>query len=265
MGNNYKIQLLRRLLFKLLLVTAVTLPSLLMQACTHEELAGDDPESIYNAAEENYKDENYFQALEKYRDLKNRFPYHSRATDAELRIADSYFAQEQYLEAASSYEIFKELHPTHPKADYVQFQIALSYFNQIPENSARDLSAAYRAIEQFEIVKEKFPDSENAKKATEYIAKARAKLAEHENYVADFYYRRHHFLSATYRYSSLLRDFPKSEFEEEALIRLGRSYANIRMYGNARDSLNRLMSQYPDSPYKSEAQALLEELKEKKN
>lgn len=231
-------------------------------ACADKEVTGDDPESLYKAAEEHFQEEHYFMALEKFRDLKNRFPYHSRATDAELKIADTYFAQESYLEAASSYEIFKELHPTHPKSDYVQYRIALSYYNQIPENSARDLSAAYRAIESFETVIEKYPSSDYAAKAKEQIAAARGKLAEHENYVADFYYRKRHYLSATYRYSSLLRDFPKSVFEEEALIRLGRSYSNIRMYGNARDALNRLISQYPDSPYKSEALALLEELKE---
>lgn len=235
--------------------------ALFLNGCADKELNPDDPESLYKAAEENYEDEHYFQALEKFRDLKNRFPYHSRATDAELKIADTYFAQESYLEAASSYEIFKELHPTHAKADYVQYRIGLSYFNQIPENSARDLSAAYRAIEAFETVAEKYPSSEFAKKAKEQIGEARGRLAEHENYVADFYFRKRHYLSATYRYQSLLRDFPKSVFEEEALIRLGRSYTNIRMNGNAKDALNRLLSEYPDTSYRNEAASLLEELK----
>lgn len=231
--------------------------------CTEREIRTDDPESIYQGAEESFTDERYFQALERYRDLKNRFPYSSRAIDAELRIADTYFAQEAYLEAASSYEIFKELHPTHPKADYVQYRIGLSYFNQIPENSARDLSAAYRTMEVFEQLIEKYPSSEYAPKGKEHIAAARAKLAEHENYVADFYFRRHHYLSATYRYNSLLRDFPASAFEEEALFRLGKSYFQIRQFSNARDALSRLLAQHPESAFKSEAVSMLEEVQKK--
>lgn len=236
---------------------------LALLGCTEKEVRTDDPESVFESAEEAYKDERYFQALERYRDVKNRFPYHSRATDAELRIADTYFAQEAYLEAASSYEIFKELHPTHPKSDYVSYQIGLSYFNQIPDNSARDLSAAYRAIEIFENFVEKYPKSEYAPKAKENIGICRAKLAEHENYVADFYYRRRHYLSATYRYNSLLKDFPDSTFQEEALYRLGRSYLNIKQFSNARDTLNRLLSQYPQSTYRADAQSMLEEMKKR--
>ncbi len=235
----------------------------LIGGCTEKEVRTDDPESVFESAEEAFKDERYFQALERYRDVKNRFPYHSRATDAELRIADTYFAQEAYLEAASSYEIFKELHPTHPKSDYVSYQVGLSYFNQIPDNSARDLSAAYRAIEIFENFIEKYPKSEYSAKAKENIEICRGKLAEHENYVADFYYRRRHYLSATYRYNSLLKDFPDSAFQEEALYRLGRSYLSIKQFSNARDTLNRLLSQYPQSAYRADAQSMLEEIKKR--
>lgn len=253
------IQLLRRsvpTLFGLLLLAGLV-------GCTEKEVTGDDPESIFQSGEEAYKDERYFQALEKFRDIKNRFPYHSRATDSELMIADTYFAQESYLEAASSYEIFKELHPTHPKSDYVQYQIGLSYFKQIPDNSSRDLSAAYRAIEIFETLQEKYPKSSYVAKAKENIIACRGKLAEHENYVADFYYRRRHYLSATYRYTTLLKDFPDSSFQEEALYRLGKSYFNIKQFTNARDSINRLLKEFPETSYKSEMAGLLEEMKKK--
>src|SRR5262249_45370554 len=147
--------------------------------------------------------------------------YSSRAADAELRIADAYFAQESYLEAESAYGIYRELHPTDPRSDYVQYQIGLSYFHQIPSDSARDLSAAYKAIENFELLAQKFPNSTYLAKGREFIIEARRRLAEHENYVADFYYQRQHYLSASYRYSALLKNFSKLGYDEEALFRLG--------------------------------------------
>lgn len=231
--------------------------------CTSQEVNQDDPDAVFNDAEASFKDERYLIAIERYRDLKNRFPYHSRAVDAELRIADSYFAQESYMEAESSYEIFKELHPTYPKIDYVQYRIGLSYFNQIPSNSARDLSAAHRAIEAFQHLIEKYPRSEFVANSKQHILDSRAKLAEHENYVADFYFQRKHYLSASYRYSALLREFPGTGYDEEALFRLGQSYMNIKMYANARDALNRLLQKYPETQLQAEAKSLLEEMKAK--
>lgn len=236
-----------------------------LTSCSSKEVNKEDPDALYSDAEESFKDERYLAAMEKYRDIKNRFPYSSRAIDAELRIADTYFAQESYLEAESAYEIFKELHPTHPKSDYVQYRIALSYFNQIPSNSARDLSAAYKAIESFNTLVEKFPSSEYVAKSKENIAEARKRLAEHENYVADFYYQRGHYLSASYRYAALLSDYPGFGYEEEALYRLAQCYYHTRMYTNAQDTIRRFMTHFPSSSKKSELENLLQETQKKPN
>ncbi len=232
-------------------------------SCSSQEVNKEDPDSLFNEAESIFKDERYLIAIEKYRDIKNRFPYSSRAVDSELRIADTYFVQENYLEAESAYEIFKELHPTHPRSDYVQFRIGLSYYKEIPDNSARDLSSANRSIEAFAVLIEKFPNSEFVAKAKEYSLEARKKLGEHENYVAHFYYQRKHYLSASYRYAALLRDFPNMGYEEEALYRLGQCYYHIHMYSNASDAFKRLLAQYPKTSFRAESEALIEELKKK--
>lgn len=249
-------KVLGKVLFLLLLAVPLT-------RCTHSETVKEDPDSLFQQAEEAYKDERYLIAVDRYRDIKNRFPYSARAVDAELRIADAYFEQESYLEAESAYEIFKELHPTH-KSDYVQYRIALSYYHQIPDNSARDLSAAYRAIETFQTFLDKYPGSEFAGKAREYIQESRKKLAEHERYVADFYFQRMHYLSASYRYAALLQEFPNLGYDEEALFRLAKCYFQIRMFDNAKDALGRLLSKYPETGFKGEAQAMAEKLSSSK-
>lgn len=248
--------------FRPLITAAAGLFALLLCCqCTHTTPHGDDAEGLYQEAEDAFKDGRYLMAIERFRDVKNRFPYSSRATDAELRIADTYFEQESYIEAQTAYEVFLALHPTHPKADYVWYRMGLSYYNQIPSNTARDLSAAYKAIETFEQMMAKFPASSFAPKAKEHIAEVRGKLAEHEQYVADFYFRREHYLSASYRYSALLKDFGDLGFGEESLYRLGICYENMKMRSNARDALLRLIKQFPESDYRSEAQAKLDELK----
>ena len=239
---------------------SIVLGTLMVVSCTHKEVNTESPDALFAEAEEAYNDEKYLIAIERYRDIKNRFPYSNRAVDAELRIADSFFEQESYIEAESAYEIFKELHPTHAKSDYVQYRIGLSLNMQIPSNPTRDLTAAQRSIDAFEVMIEKFPSSTLTPKARELIFEARKKMAEHEHYVADFYFRRRHYLSSTYRYSALLQEFPNMGYDEEALFRLGKSYANVKMIDNAKDTLKRFVSRFPNSSYRTEAETLLKEM-----
>lgn len=239
---------------------SIVLGTLLVASCTHKEVNTESPDALFAEAEEAFNDEKYLIAIERYRDIKNRFPYSNRAVDSELRIADSFYEQESYIEAESAYEIFKELHPTHPKSDYVQYRIGLSLNQQIPSNPTRDLTAAQRSIDAFEVMIEKFPSSPLTPKARELIFEARKKMAEHEHYVADFYFRRRHYLSSTYRYSALLQEFPNMGYDEEALFRLGKSYANVKMFDNARDTLKRFVSRFPNSSYRGEAESLLKEM-----
>lgn len=235
----------------------------LLGGCAGKELNREDADALFKSAEEAFNEEHYLVALEKYRDIKNRFPYSSRAIDAELRIADTYFEQESYIEAESAYEIFKELHPTHSKADYVQYRIGLSFFKQIPDDSARDLSAAYKAIEAFGVLEQKYSSSEYVSKAKELTIEARRRLAEHENYVANFYYQRQHYLSASYRYSALLQDYGNLGYDEEALYRLVQSYYHIKMYDNAEDAAKRLFNQFPNTKYRAEVKGVLDSMRKK--
>jgi outer membrane protein assembly factor BamD len=234
-------------------------------SCSSTQVASDTPEYFFQEAEEAFKDGKYITALEKYREVKNKFPYSQKAVEAELRIADTLFEQESYYEAAVTYETFKELHPGYAKNDYVQYRIALSYFKQVPDNSAQDLSAAYKAIDSFNILIAKYPTSEHVAKAKNDLRELKLRLAEHENYVANFYYQKEHFLSASGRYEALLKEFPEMGFDELALYRLGNCYLNTYLYGNAKDALERLLKRYPNSEYKVSAQQLIKEAQKKLN
>ncbi len=238
----------------------VIVATLWIVGCATIEQDAQDPTGLYDQAERAYQRENYLSALEKFRQVKNRYPYSSKATQAELRIADTYFAQESYIEAEAGYEIFREMHPAYPEIDYVQFRVGLSFFKQIPDNIARDLTAAHRAIEEFDVLLAKYPSSKYREEAEKWRKQARTKLAEHEAYVANFYFQRKHYLSASYRYASLFKTFPGLGYDEISLYRLGVCYYRIRMFPNSRDALQRLVKDFPNSGFKGDAFALLKNM-----
>jgi len=50
------------------------------------------------------------------------------------------------------------------------------------------------------------------------------------------------------------------KYDEEALFRLGKSYANVQMFDNAKDVLKRFVARFPNSAYRSEADSLLKDI-----
>ena len=128
--------------------------------CASDEKNADTPEGAFKIAKE-YEDAERFEvAIQKYSDVKNKFPYSSYATAAELAIADVQYKRESYPEAQIAYQNFRDLHPKHQKIDYVVFRTGMSYYLQLPETIDRDLSLATDAIYSFNELIKSYPNSE---------------------------------------------------------------------------------------------------------
>ncbi|MCB0369258.1 MAG: outer membrane protein assembly factor BamD, partial [Bdellovibrionales bacterium] len=168
-------------------ILCTVLMSLFLSACSTDEKKTNTAEATFAAAQEFENDERYDEAIRKYTEVKNKFPYSQFAIKAELAIADVYFKEESFGEAQINYQTFRELHPKNPKIDYVIFRIGLSYYNQLPETIDRDLSFAHDAMASFDEIIEKYPNSSFVSEAKEKKKEALKKLAAKEDYVGDFY------------------------------------------------------------------------------
>ncbi len=198
-------------------------------------------------AEEYEKDERFDEAVKKYQEVKNKYPYSAFATRAELAIADVYYKEESFGEAQINYQTFRELHPTHPQIAYVIFRTGLSFYQQLPDTIDRDLALANDAISSFDELIQKHAQSEFVKEAKEKRESSLKKLAEKEDYVGDFYFKRKVFDSALARYEFLLASYPNLGFDERATARA--YYSSVKLKDKAKTKKFRelLKAQYPDS------------------
>lgn len=190
-----------------------------ISGCSSIEKNSTTPEGAFAIAEEYDQGERYEEAIRRYTEVKNKFPYSNFATKAELAIADVYYKQESYAESQVAYQIFKDLHPTAPQADYVQFRIGMSYYNQLPSSIDRDLTTANDAIVNLSDLIKKYPDSQYVAEAKEKRSAAIKMLAEKEEYIADFYFKRKIFNSALSRYEGLYNNYRGLGFDAKALSR----------------------------------------------
>ncbi len=143
-------------------------------------------EKLFNAAQDAYEREIYTLAQDNYQLLLDTYPDSTFKTYAELKLADTYFNLRNFQVASQKYENFKSDHPTSPDVAYATLHAARSY-QLTSKGAGRDCSPLKKAIENYNFVIEKFPNSPFADSARVYRDNAQKILADSELDVINFY------------------------------------------------------------------------------
>lgn len=176
---------------------------------TGDKLSPASAETIAFNALDDFNHGKYQRALKSFEDLKNRFPFSQFSLLAELKTADCKFYMEDYSEAALLYQDFEENHPSNEAIPYVMFQIGMCQYNQI-DTIDRDPAGANESIQAFNRLLRSYPLSPYSEEARAKVSAAKAFLAGHEMYVADFYIRKEEYKQAEGRLQYLLDNYPDS-------------------------------------------------------
>lgn len=217
-----------------------------------------DPEILYKQGLTRFNKRDYPEALKKFEELKSSFPDSPPYTLlAELKVGDCHFLQKEYVEAIAAYEEFKKTHPSHEEITYVQFQIGMSYFNQMLTLD-RDQTSTKKALSSFEYLIANYPPSLFTEKAKEKTGVCKKRLADHEFYIGNFYYKQRKFQAAALRFEELLEKFPKDPDEDKTLYFLGKSYLEFEQWDKAEAAFTKIVTKYPKSLHYEEAKAILD-------
>jgi outer membrane protein assembly factor BamD len=206
----------------------------------------------------------FLQAEKYFEHVRTRFPYLEAANEAELKLADLDFEQEKYAEAREKFQNFIKLHPTHAQVDYAAYRSALSHYEDIPsdffllppstEKDQTEVQAALRSLNEFI---RQYPDSQYIPEAKQKMEQTRQRLAEHELYVANFYAKRERWKAVAQRLEGLLKDYPGTALEEEALFDLHEAYVRLNDTERAKQTLQRVIERLPGTPAAERARRLL--------
>lgn len=213
------------------------------------------------------KDENYPEALKYFQFVKQKYPFSKFAVLAELAMADAQFARGNYTEAIDSYKGFARLHPTHEKVEdgYVAFKIGESYYKDMPDDLwllppsyEKDQSAVVDALRELDDFRRKFPESPYLKRADELRKEVLQRLVDHEVYVARFYLKGDHPKAAAMRLEGAIRRYPGSGREPELLFALGETYLKMNDPARAKQTFQRVISEYREATQARRAELYLE-------
>src|SRR5262245_53886147 len=216
------------------------------------------------------EDKDWLAASKYFQFIKSRFPYSKYAVLAELRLADAQFGAEQYIEAIDSYRLFIKFHPTHDMVanGYASFRIGEGYYRQLsgdfwmfPPSAEKDQSSTEDAANELKTFVDKYPDSPYRDKAKAIIKEVGKRLADHEWYVARYYWDRGKPMGTVIRLRRLLERYRGVGYDEEALWLLGRAYVAVAMPDRARGVWSELVNKYPKSGRAGDAKSALSGLR----
>lgn len=215
-----------------------------------------DPEASLQEANELIKKRDFEKAREVLGEIKAKDASQKYAILATLRIADSYYDDELYEEAVSEYENFLNLHEQHKYASYAQYKLAMSYYKRI---KTVDISQelAKKALREFETLQRRYPRNPYMEVTESRIKACQKVLAEYEFYVGEFYYKKGAYEAAANRFSEMMKNYPGSKRESEALFYLGVSYDRLGDREKAVNAFTRLIEKFPTIKLSSQAKKLL--------
>ncbi|MDQ7032051.1 MAG: outer membrane protein assembly factor BamD [Desulfonauticus sp.] len=166
----------------------------------------DTAQELAEAGYEALQQKNYDAAIEYFSKLKDRYPFSPYTPKAEVSLGDAYFLNGDYKAAVEVYKEFESLHPRHEAIPYVLFKIGLADFKQF-ETVDKPYTSVKEALSYFRRLIETYPQSKYSILAKKYLRKCRLLMAEHELFVADFYFKTERYLAAWKRYSYVEKNY----------------------------------------------------------
>jgi outer membrane protein assembly factor BamD len=200
--------------------------------------------------------QDYKQAAKKFDQVDRENPYSDWARKALLMEAFADYQADQYDDCIDAAKRYVTLHPASPDAAYAQYLIASSYYDQILDVS-RDQERAQKAIDAFEEVVHKYPNSQYAIAAKQKVEMARDQLAGKELAIGRFYLQKHDYLGAINRFKVVVTQYQTTREVEEALERLTEAYLALGITDEAQTAAAVLGHNFPDSPWYKDAYNLL--------
>ena len=222
-----------------------------------------EPEVLFSKANDLIGEGDYSGAREVLEDIRARDATRKHATLAGVRIADTYYEDKEYEEAVVEYESFLSVHPYHKYSSYVQYKLAMSYYSRINTVDV-SYSWAKNALDEFEKLRRNYPRNPYMDVTENRIRSCKKILAEYEFYVGKFYMKKGSYRSAALRFDGLVRDYPGSGKEPEALFYLARAYESVGEKEKAVKALDRLIEKFPNMEIIVEARELAASIKNQK-
>ena len=191
-------------------------------------------------------------ASKKFNEAELLFPQSEWAPKALLMSSYAYWSQRYYSNSISELKRFIEVYPTHNNLDYAYYLLAINYYDSITDEK-KDLKSLLESKKYFEIVLEKFSDTDYSLDAKYKLDLIQDYLAAKEIYIARHYIKKKKWIPAINRLKTIVNEYNTTIYIEEALHRLVEIYYSIGLENEAKKYAKTLGYNYETSRWYAES------------
>lgn len=205
-----------------------------------------DPVKIYESANKYFEDGKYMNAQILYEIVLPYFKGKKEAEDLFYNYAYTYYNLKDYLIASHYFESYASSFYNSPKKEECMYMAAYSEYLMSP-NSRLDQSQTEKAIEDFQLFINTYPNSDRVEKCNELIDKMRGKLEAKAFSQGTLYYDLGKYISAITAFENMLKEFPETTREEEVrflILKSSFDYAKNSIYEKRSERYEDTLSKY---------------------
>ena len=211
-------------------------------------------------------------AAKKFNEAELLFPQSSWAPKAALMAAYVYYAQDYYYDAEAELKRFIKTYPKNPDISYAHFLLAMCYYEKIVDEK-KDLGPLLKAQEKFNFIIKNYSNTDYALDAEYKLDLIQDYMASKEMYIASHYMKKRKWIASINRYKTVVEQYEKTIYVEEALHRLVELYYTIGLENESQKYASLLGYNYQSSKwyeksykiFNKEYKSKLELKKEKKS
>lgn len=203
---------------------------------------------IYTTAYAEFNDENYDAAAAEFLHAETQYPSSPWAADALVMAAYSYYMDEDFAGAILAADRFMLFHPGHRDVPYMLYLRGMCYYRQVSDVRREPGMSAY-ALQQFQQLVDRFPNSEYAENAKNKIIILKNYVAGKAMYSARADMARENWPSAISRLQSVVQSAQETVMTPEALYRLTECYTAIGLPEQAYGYAEMLRLNFPDNDW----------------
>ncbi len=187
---------------------------------------------VYKDAMKEFERGDVIYAGKKFGEAELLYPQSIWAPRAVLMSAYGYFSQGYYNDAINEIERFLSKYKNHTQTDYAYYLLALCHYDQIIDER-KDLKQIIKAKEYFELIIKNYPNTEYAFDARYKLDFIKEIMASKEMYLARYYVQREKWIPAINRFKTVVNNYERTIYVEEALHRLVELHYKIGLVNEA--------------------------------
>jgi len=245
----------QKLIYSILIVFLIT-------SCSKKEpelnIPADKEKSfqIYKEAVDAMNKGDYYYASKKFSEAEPILPKIEFSAKASLMSSYCLYLINFYIEANTNLERFINQYPKDKNVPYAHYLIAITLYEQILDEK-KDTKPLIKSKEKIKYFLNNFPDTEYTLDLKFKLDLINNQLAAKELYIAKYYIATQKWIPAINRLKTIVKNYPKTVFIEEALHRLVEVYYKIGLTEEAKGAAAILGYNYNSSEWFAQSYKIL--------